>query len=402
MSESTVRSVSWSPKGNLLAWSQSIGFEGIGRFDISSKRLRSFSSLDARITELAWMPDGSGLMIVYQTLQTGGRTQIGFVSYPSGKFSSLTRDTNYYPYFSLSGDGNTIATVQQVRNFHLALLSSAGAEIPAAPAVLAATQNIESLAWDGDNLLLNKSSQIDLIPRDGQSSTTLIHDPNALVLFLNSCPAAHAIVFTWIGHAGSPNATLWRGGVGGTNPAEVTHGQLDFARVCSPQGRRAYYMDPATGRLVGGGLAGAGSGEVVAGTVVPNGILAAPTFSLSPDGKELAFLTSVADPATKMTSQRIALLDIDSGKPARLLDPDPRIAYAPIFSPDGKSLSYKIREKGVDNIWIQPLDGSAGHQLTKFTSEQIEEYDWSPDGKSVAVLRGHTSSDVVLLRATNP
>ena len=402
LSESAVRAVSWSPDGKFLAWPEGGALGGIGLFDISSKRLRSFSSLDARITELAWMPDGSGLMIVYQTLQTGGRTQIGFVSYPSGKFSSLTRDTNYYPYFSLSGDGNTIATVQQVRNFHLALLSSAGAEIPAAPAVLAATQNIESLAWDGDNLLLNKSSQIDLIPRDGQSSTTLIHDPNALILYVNSCPAAHAIMFTWLGHAGSSDALIWRAGIDGTNPVQVTHGQLDFAPVCSPDGKWVYYSDAATERLMRVSLAGGGSGEVVAGTVVPNGILAAPTFSLSPDGKELAFLTSVADPATKMTSQRIALLDIDSGKPARLLDPDPRIAYAPIFSPDGKSLSYKIREKGVDNIWIQPLDGSAGHQLTKFTSEQIEEYDWSPDGKSVAVLRGHTSSDVVLLRATNP
>ncbi len=335
-----------------------------------------------------------------RTLQTGGRTQLGFVSYPAGKFTSLTRDTNNYPSFSLSGDGNTIATVQQVPNFHLALFSSTGAGISAAPAALAETQNIDSFAWDGDNLLLNKGAEIVLIPRDGQSSTTLIHDPNALVMFVAACPAAHSIVYS--SFAGSPNVTLWRAGADGTNPVQLTHGQLDFAPVCSPDGKWVYYTNQANGQLMRVSLANGASGGPVPGTAVPNGILAVPIFSLSPDGKELAFLASVIDPATKVASQKIGLLDIDSGKPARLLDPDPRIADGPIFTPDGKSLSYKIREKGVDNIWIQPLDGSAGHELTNFTSEQIEEFAWSPDGKSLAVLRGHTSSNVVLLRAANP
>ena len=41
------------------------------------------------------------------------------------------------------------------------------------------------------------------------------------------------------------------------------------------------------------------------------------------------------------------------------------------FTPDGKSLVYASRENGVDNVWVQPLDGSAGHPITNFKSEQI-------------------------------
>ena len=72
------------------------------------------------------------------------------------------------------------------------------------------------------------------------------------------------------------------------------------------------------------------------------------------------------------------------------------------FTHDGKSVVYAMRENGVDNIWMQPVDGSAGHQVTDFKSEQIWSVDLSPDGKNLAVLRGRYVSDVVLLQETKP
>jgi hypothetical protein len=52
----------------------------------------------------------------------------------------------------------------------------------------------------------------------------------------------------------------------------------------------------------------------------------------------------------------------------------------------------------VDNIWRQQLDGSAGKWETAFKSEHISHFLWSPDGKRLAMARGHTDSDVVLMR----
>jgi len=52
----------------------------------------------------------------------------------------------------------------------------------------------------------------------------------------------------------------------------------------------------------------------------------------------------------------------------------------------------------MDNILVQPLDGSPGHQITNFTADNIREFQWSPDGKALAVTRTHNTSDVVLLR----
>ena len=71
------------------------------------------------------------------------------------------------------------------------------------------------------------------------------------------------------------------------------------------------------------------------------------------------------------------------------------------FTHDGMSVAYAGRENGVDNIWVQPLNGSPAHQLTNFTSDRIHSFQFSADGKSLAVAQQHIVSDVVLLRDTS-
>jgi Tol biopolymer transport system component len=99
---------------------------------------------------------------------------------------------------------------------------------------------------------------------------------------------------------------------------------------------------------------------------------------------------------------KIALVPLDAGpKPqVKFLDPDPRFKKSPKFTPDGKALAYVIREKGTDNLWLQPLDGSSGHEVTHFQGDTIQYYLFSPDGKTLGVMRTHIESDAVLLRDT--
>jgi eukaryotic-like serine/threonine-protein kinase len=73
---------------------------------------------------------------------------------------------------------------------------------------------------------------------------------------------------------------------------------------------------------------------------------------------------------------------------------------APRFTHDGKAVVYPFRDKDADNLWLQPLDGSPGKQVTNFKSEFIADLRWSFDGSKLAMLRGHTDSDVVLIRAS--
>jgi hypothetical protein len=69
---------------------------------------------------------------------------------------------------------------------------------------------------------------------------------------------------------------------------------------------------------------------------------------------------------------------------------------------DGKAVIYPFRHGGVDDLWLQPLDGSSGKQITDFKSEHIRDFRWSFDGSKMAVIRGHTDSDVVLIRDMQP
>ena len=120
-------------------------------------------------------------------------------------------------------------------------------------------------------------------------------------------------------------------------------------------------------------------------------------LAIAPDGKRLAFVTTGG--TTEMV-HHVALVPLDAGPEPqrRMLEPDPRVAGGPQFTPDGQALVYPIHENGTDNLWLQPLDGSHGHQITDFKSDTISSFKFSPDGKTLGLLRSHVESDAVLLR----
>jgi Tol biopolymer transport system component len=64
---------------------------------------------------------------------------------------------------------------------------------------------------------------------------------------------------------------------------------------------------------------------------------------------------------------------------------------------DDRELFYINREKGGDNIWAQPIDGSPAHPVTHFLGVNLFNFDWSPDGKQLAFSRGVQASDVMLI-----
>jgi hypothetical protein len=70
----------------------------------------------------------------------------------------------------------------------------------------------------------------------------------------------------------------------------------------------------------------------------------------------------------------------------------------PRWMPDGRAFAYVDGINGT-NLWVQPLDGSAPRQLTRFTDDKtIGHYAWSRDGQRLAVSRASRSSDIVLFR----
>ena len=116
--------------------------------------------------------------------------------------------------------------------------------------------------------------------------------------------------------------------------------------------------------------------------------------SISPDGKFLAVVRKRRMPPGFF----MAIIPSDDGPPIKELTlPFPNMSITPQWSPDGRGLIYMDSQAGAGNLWLQLLTGGTPRQLTNFTSEQIYRFAWSRDGQQLAVARGSTSSDVVLI-----
>jgi WD40 repeat protein len=181
----------------------------------------------------------------------------------------------------------------------------------------------------------------------------------------------------------------------------LTHGKKDLAPVCSPDQKWVYYSDFSNFQLWRVPLDGSGSPELVPRSSDFQGIIPETPVSFSVDGKTLAYLVFVA-PHPNEYVDKIALLNLESPSSLRLLDTAHISGNGGVhgvqFTPDGNHVAYSVGENGADNIWVQPLNGAVGHRITNFESEQILSFHWSPDGKKLGILRGHSDSDVVLLQ----
>ena len=68
---------------------------------------------------------------------------------------------------------------------------------------------------------------------------------------------------------------------------------------------------------------------------------------------------------------------------------------------DGKSIAFLNSPHGVQNIWLQPLDGGAAKPLTDFASDSVITFNWNQDGSQLAAIRGAETSDVLLLNRSS-
>jgi len=75
----------------------------------------------------------------------------------------------------------------------------------------------------------------------------------------------------------------------------------------------------------------------------------------------------------------------------------PALAWRPRWAPRGDAIDYILTRNGVSNIWQQGLTGGPPKQITHFDSGEIFDFEWSRDGRQLALTRGTESSDVILM-----
>jgi len=378
----------WSPDGKTIAAYRVANGQDLGAvvaIDPSSGSMKPLHAFkDALVSDAAWLPSGKAVAVTFSNMDLQfRRNQIGLIGYPDGQFRPITADTNNYSTLSVSSDGRTIATIMQQPDVSLYLSSGEKADYSDAKRV-PADEILYDMAWTADGkLVVERDSDIQLMSTDGKAMNTVANLSGQPM----GCGDGHIIFMR--GDLQALSRTIWMSEGDGTGLRQLSPGPNDQNPVCSPDSKWAYYVNYVDRTLMKVSMAG-GKPEAAAHTIVE----AAGSYDFSPDGKTLVLGTY----DFKAQRPTLSLISTDSGQILRTFEYDPRHEGKLRFNPDGKGVVYPIRDKGVDNLWLQPLDGSPGRQLTNFDSLKIASYRWSLDGKRLALVRGDAPSDVVLIQ----
>jgi eukaryotic-like serine/threonine-protein kinase len=383
----------WSPDGKTIMCvtpQPGDSLTGLVAVDVATGQRSVFFGSSGVLSAPVWLPDGHGLLVLSRDEGSNfTRNQVIFVSYPGGKAYAVTRDTNNYSDLSVAGDGLTVATVLSEDHWNLFTM-------PASPGGSSETRQVTSGAqihgfgWTRDDqLVVDQDFVLDTLNPESGQKMVLFSEEGSLAAHPDECPDGRSVVFLLALHGGKPVQNVWRVDTSGGNLKQLTQDKLDNSPLCSPDGRSVFYVAGGDGGKLSKVPWDGGPSEKVSDDIVGGG------FDISPDGKTVAFPTfsHIGDHAVSL-----ALVPTQPGQQPRELAFQKSPAGGVQFAHDGKAVAYPISERGIDNLWLQPLDGSPGRQITHFDSERIgDDFRWSPDGKELALIRGHVDSDVVLI-----
>jgi serine/threonine protein kinase len=386
----------WSPDGKIILipivqpTSDAIG--GFSAVNATDGKAQTVAASAEHIFYVpTWLPDGSGLIVNSSQLGSSGhlQTHLGFVNYPGGEFRELTADTNNYGEQTISKDGKTLAAIQSRLRFDLGVAPAAD---PDKLAVIQLESRLPIWRWDwttDGKLVLPQSGEIKFVSLNGPEKI-LFSDNKHIADQVSACGDGRYLVFRQLARTSAASSNLWRMNIDASDQRQLTSGLSDHTPACSKDGRWVYYVDNNDNHYLKRVSIDGGRPETIVNFSLGY-------YALSPDGKQVASL-EVRELDHKM------MLRLDSTEAHHMVyhDMDQRALEEGLaFSPDGKAVVYLVREKGADNLWAQPLDGSAAKPLTHFTADKIFRFNYSPDGSQIAIERGESESDVVLLKDTS-
>jgi serine/threonine protein kinase len=388
------RDPAWSPDGRTIAATTiNPGGDTLGNllgFDPETGKERTILASTAFFFKPTWLPDSKTIALLFQAPTTNWNAQIGAVSMRDGKFRRITNDLNNYSTTTLSatGDGKQLIAVQSTPILGVYTMSSEP-NAAGAPTVIDNHEDVY-VGWtkDGKLVALDWEGHVITMNADG-SDRTAVYSERLFMLDLSVCPDGQHVLFSM------PNKTtktinVFLMDLQSGSPKVLTSGKVDKNAVCSPDGTYFLYTKLENGKqlLMRMPLQGGEAKQIYPG-IVQFG-------TISPDGKTVA----VAGLQGEGINSKLVIQFIppEGGAPTSTI-PTSRFMSGPMqFSQDGQSLYYPVSEHGVSNIVRQPLSGGEPVQVTNFNDLQIYGYSYDWANKRLAVTRGHTSSDAVMIK----
>ncbi len=388
---------SWSPDGKVIACGAGGTTDGYHMTVVAVPSeggvAKSFTTQRWRVVDrVAWFDDGSGLALSAKD-HPFAPSQIWQLSYPEGVARRVTGDLGNYGSVSLglTADSRSLITVQAERVSNLWVAPNNEAEHARQ---ITSRGNIydgqAGIAWTPDGKVVYASnasgnSDIWIMNADGSRQKQLTDDTHFDGWPVVS-PDGRYIVFT-SDRTGASN--IWRMNADGSAPKKLSNGKIDDHPDCSPDGKWIVYES-----LGETGFPTIWKVSIEGGDAVRVTDKWAARPLVSPDGRSLSCIRE-DEQANKLL--KLIVLPFEGGQVVKSFEFPQTIMPLYRWSPDGQALVYNDTQGGISNLWSQPLNGGKPAQLTDFKSEQFFFFSWSRDGKQLALARGTTARDVVLI-----
>jgi len=380
----------WSPDGRVIAVVTSD--DGTGLESLATVEAKSgagpflFGPKSRSLSNPTWLPTGKGVLVLSPRQFV---SQINFVSYPKGLSTPVTRDASSYFDFSLSANGRSLAAISETVHQSLFVTSAKklnGDQMRQLPV----EGTLNDFTWTGDGqLVIAGPSGLSLDDTDSEQKTLF---GKKAAMSLSTCGDGQTFAFSSLSE---PDAmvNIWRISSKGEDLRRLTKGKFDSLSACPRSGRWMIYWDFDAQKLKKISLEDGALEREYQHIPTPGGV------AISPDDKLVAF----ADVAGDRHKIRLGLFDPGSGETLKLMDFQRPISYLSHleFTRDGKAIVYATSADNAENLWLQPLDGGPGKQLTNYTAERIVDFRWSPDGNRLAILREHRESVVIEILDTD-
>jgi len=348
----------------------------------------------ALVQKPSWMPDGRHLVLIFHDISSDWNGQIGTISLTGQKIHRITNDLNVYSNLTLgvTRDGEQLVAIQVTPQASVYTLSSEAN--PNSTAAEVDNHGDINVAWlpDGRLLTMDYDSHIAVMNADG-SNRNVIFKERLPMTGLSACPdGAHALFS--MPNRQTKAINIWRLDLQSGKATALTTGKVDQNAVCSPDSTYFIYTGLQKGKplLMQMSLAG-GEPKQLSDKFVS-------FAAISPDGKQIAALTAFG---TGVNSKaRIEILPSQGGLPVKTFPPSPFISTPFRYSPDGQSLYYGVTNKGVSNMVVQPVGSASASVATNFTDLVIYGFDYDWRNKRLALARGRSNDDVVLISQQQP
>ena len=382
----------WSPDGKTIIFASllpSVSSQ-LNEFTVATGAVRTLFATHGNLGRPHWLPDGDALLVPMREDSGGAQGQLWKISYPSGEAQRLTNDLTDYslPWLDLTADGSTVVTVETTVSSDL--WNAPGGDSARATQITSGGPAIVGVTALGTDriMIANRNRELFTANYDG-SARTQVAGSDRNILFAWGCGDGKHIVYS----VPRGNASdIWRMDADGTNPLQLTHDKSALLPVCSQDGSTVSfdYEDQLSSWRMGID----GSNPTSLGLHNQT----SPIVFLSKDNKLVLYRLGHPD-APQLRDQLVGL-PVAGGPPVFSFDvPLGTAQNFPHWSPDDHGVDMILVRGGAANIWRQPVPRGAMKQITNFPGGLIRAFNWSPDGKTLFLVRGSVSSDIILLKS---